>query len=771
MAIGEALRKMVACIEKVEAENKKLRAELEASRQRYQNLSPVNRTEVGRSCQTHDNLGCNTAGQCVDLAEYKRVMDQLAKNEQSYEKLVYAHEALKSKLQYTRKVFKEWQKWAEKWVLNDSKRRIKSTDQRDVSPISSVGYSRSSGVPSPPFIPKGIAPSISGSSRYTSPWVEGDDVQSLHRSPPRSKVGSPKLPDLPTQNTSSEVQVPTSGDLTEGSVETEAHSRTRNTDHASREQDVLDDDSPVILLERSTKRKKYIRRNPLDDREHSPVKIKNRSSSPLPALTHTWVRAPHDSLDLDDVGSHIHTPRKRRKLEQVRLGSSMACMTANQDENKVTYNLDGGAYNKIIEIKDEDDHHAIESRPSPLPFLQPTRDGEEQGEGAHQNEQHKPSTTAQQLPKSPSGNIYPTPVTERCLRHNPRHDRQDPKQKTLKGSPAVLQLTELNTRVLPRTNSRLSYSKSPKPQSRRDRGAAQVPALAEDGDHSPSASRKSKSKQSDTTVSNEKISKASDAHHRLGTLLRERSPEKTLLDPALKNAPPTKGPKRPHTPVSRPSRHESPKLAATPTTNLASIPVFGKSGQANRLNSRQDQEFEILSDQRPPSAHRNIKQATRKPLAREVPLIDRPPSDSKPEDEPLRIRPLNRLRTSDFKLNPANSNYAYHESVRKHEEKASISGCTDRNCPRCKDMRAFVENNGYARLPGEDPEESDHRLLLDHLGGDARRVEDLTLEEKKEFLLQAKEKQFADKFGKHKQRFGRAASPAGYWDVDFPTTQ
>lgn len=66
---------------------------------------------------------------------------------------------------------------------------------------------------------------------------------------------------------------------------------------------------------------------------------------------------------------------------------------------------------------------------------------------------------------------------------------------------------------------------------------------------------------------------------------------------------------------------------------------------------------------------------------------------------------------------------------------------------------------------------AEEALMRDYLGGDANRLGQMQEEEKAELLLKAKTKQFADQFGKHRQTFTRAPETAGYWNMDFPSTQ
>lgn len=789
-------------MEELEAENERLNAELEALRQRIQRTATANNTELARRGNDSAQHDPECENEYVDIQEYNRVKGLLAKNDKDYEKILFAHQVLKSKLRHYKDMTKQWREYTDRWILKYPKKLPKSITAPNASPTASTRDPRSSSAPAPPFIPNGMTPSVTDGSRSTSPWAEGDDLQQQHRSPPRSHIGSPKLPDriFATQKALSSVLEPSSGDLTEGSDETEqplGHKYTNDherIDNDPKQNGVEDDDSPVILSERSLKRKRPISAHDGGGPRGSPVKTEITSSSPLPALAYLGTCGPHDSLDLDDVGGHIDTPRKRRRLEEMRLRSSMVASSAYPDQGRVSNDINGERCIETFIIKDEDDQPVTSSKRSLSPRSSKDVGAQDYGErqrklsnassrapqqahnkigDANPRRSTSPSFskyTAPALPKSPTS-AYPTPTTgRRPPPHAPLDRRATEERRTgLRRSPAILQPTDLNAHILPRTNSKPPNHKLSNLSSRRDRGAAQVPALAEDGENSPSISNKPRARQSDLMMPSDKSSKVPDAHHRLGTLLNEPSPEKSLLGAQAGNPNLPRALKSMRTPVARSDPHEGPKGPSTPLSMQADIRVAERA-TGSKTSLKQGQGFKILSDQKSKSAQAATKQSIRNLPSREPPPAD-PPTDDQPEQEPLRARPLHRLRISDFKLNPAHCDYAYHESVRKHDEKQSLSGCTDRNCLRCKDIRKFVESSGYARTPGQDPEQTDQRLLLEYLGGDKRRLERLSAEERKELLLQAKTKQFADRFGKHRQHFGRAKSPVGFWEVDFPTTQ
>ena len=362
-------------------------------------------------------------------------------------------------------------------------------------------------------------------------------------------------------------------------------------------------------------------------------------------------------------------------------------------------------------------------------------------------------------PGSPSLHGLPTPATNgrtKILTVQDRRDSEERKAET--ANPFILRFTDTNTNILPRTSDGLATYKQPCPPSRRDRGAAAVSALAEDGED-PGVS----GKRSWPDKGSKKDPKASDAHHRLGALLSEH--------PTIKAVPP----------LPLPKDRDAPRTAAFPRTPLSRVEQQHRApGTPATLPSKKRVPLGTLSSMNPPMTEGSrpsgapTKMPSVKPPFHKPSKSDNPP-DIRDEHEPLRSRPLHHLRLEDFKLNPAHSDFAYHDSIRKHDEKKALSGCTKPHCPRCKDLRKFIENSNYATLSLQqdhnDENENDKTLIADYLGGDIQRLGKLSEKERKEILSDARFKQFADKFGKHRTLFSRAKSPVGFWDVGFPNTQ
>lgn len=777
----------------------------------------------------------------VSIEEYDRVKEELASSDRAYGRMVGAHNILQSKLRYHRDMTRQWREYTKRWISKDATKRaksVKSTVPKPTSGVTGQGQSASD-APNPPAFPKGITPSVSDISRSTSPQQQGstgsNDLQRGNTAPAGQERTMEALRNdiIATQSALNHGHEADAGDSTESFDDSDwiPHS----ADHSKTPRSIASDhkevtvpslaernggSSPVVVLERSLKRKRPIRGNEEDIHVHEdgasrtdgavkPKTVKNEqpSSSPVPALPSLPVASVHDSLDLDDVGDHLDTPRKRQQMERLRMRSSMLAPPAGSSEDPgmlddaLDYAVGPEHENGLLGVKVVDDDQLItkdhKTRSKADENHQRARETEQERlarkyakraqfqahndrvVGRLEAEQQDPDDGALPIAgrnKSPCAKAYPTPATEGPNRFGTPKGCRETKQRKAKLASPVLRPTDPNSHILPRTSEDSAHYKRPVPPSRRDRGAAHVPALAEDGDgpgatsNSRAAPRdKPNSKQIDTEAPGNIFAKAPDMHLRLGTLLTEPSPAKsvsgskeldlTSLFPSFRT---------PHARSGQNDRFKAP-------TTSPSMPARRSkpSGDTDRTRVlREHKTIEKVWDGRSNSIKAFPTKSTLQPIFRKPPSLD-DPLESRPEHEPLRARPLHRLRLEDFKLNPTHSEYAYHESIRKHDEKRAVGGCTDRHCHRCKDQRSFVENSGYQTLrkQGESADEADQRILEDSVGDDKRRLRKMSVEERMEMLWQAKTKEFADLHGKHRQAYTRARSPPGFWNVGMPSTQ
>lgn len=738
----------------------------------------------------------------MDIEEYNRLKELLSKINEDYGKLVCVRKILVDRLRYYKDVTKEWREYRNRWILKYPTKQPKPLEDDNLKKfqISDTRDARSSSAPTPPRVPEGFAPSVSDMSRSTTPRIGLSTAYEQNPSPTRSvREESKALPDhaVVAQSATNNGHRASSTDVTEASEESDLSNNQSRTDPPQQAGPPHDDsESPVIISERSLKRKRH---EDNGSSKHLPVKAEPVSSSPLPVVSSLRFEGPHESLDLDDVSGHVVTPKKRRMMQMQLAASKMSPAvfqeqelddSNNQDlqedpevkgeDGKVGVTEDGALHSKEASdsrnISDENQRQRLRRLLHREPqqahndrVCQRLEDVERASPEVTYSKKSRNTRLQNQAGvephESPVKSGHPTPATrDNGQPHTPAVRRQMELHVGNLASP-VLRPTDPNAQIRPRTNDVLGNRKPACPPSRQDRGAAAIPALAEDGDESAYVAKKAKAN-SDDSAAPEKFTKVPGAHHRLGALLGDSSPAKSLLE-SKENLPAIV--KDSSTPITRSNIRSSKFPTKTPLTMPArrSMPDSPeKNAPATEGKGIGTLMYEkMISKNRNPTPNPTPKPTFCKPPPKE------PPPETKPEHEPLRSRPIARLNLDDFKLNPTHSDYAYHESIRKHDEKNSVSGCTDKNCLRCKDIRKFVENSNYAHQPGEDTAKTDRLLIENFLGKDKGRLKKMSAEEKKEILIQAKTQQFADKFGKHRTRFGRALSPVDYWNMEFPSTQ
>ncbi|KAF3050825.1 hypothetical protein E8E11_006583 [Didymella keratinophila] len=200
----------------------------------------------------------------------------------------------------------------------------------------------------------------------------------------------------------------------------------------------------------------------------------------------------------------------------------------------------------------------------------------------------------------------------------------------------------------------------------------------------------------------------------------------------------------------------SPPLAASRAAQTPS----GPNARTPALHARSKQQDEIVTDGRP-------VWSMRAPDKRPTPRRHNPSLSA--VQSRLRDKPLQELKTSDFKPNPVYNNgytYAFSEAVRKRGDRLCLPGCTNEQC--CgSHFRRLAE----ALAPLSSAEEE--ALLEDYLGDAHNTVmsTQMTSDERVELILQARTKKIAKDSGKHRETYERRRTPPGFWRVDFPSTQ
>ena len=803
----DALQLKAAKIEELEAENRKLNAELEDAKRRHRRCSDSDGArgsdEVDRSSAIFE-ADAKTENLTVDIEEYHRVKEELAKLERDYGRLAWARDHLAAKVREKNDSIKQWKEYRKNWILNHPNQRLNHLrpGTTRASSVIATENRRSSSAPAPPVLPDGLTPGASGVSRSPSPhhntranpkdieyW--GDQINGHHAIDQKPQSHENRATEIGRITAHAD-----SSDATEATPESKGHAEPIKIEPAT------DSSSPIVVFERSLKRRHSARANDQkvhvhEDEQHrsgarsrtAPPKDEQSSSPSQLSPRIIFLDGRNDSLDLDDVGGHLDTPRKRQRMAQERLMSSMIVpLTTIQSEEDTTFFMTAGANSQRFGDEhlgsegeqDEETRLSTENnktlrRKTIEEEKKASRDKRMARQHAHNNRIYQRLEAAEHRDPALAPPESSSSTTDESARHpsSPHGPREDGQGKPCLVSPVVLQPRDANASVLPRTSDPFTSRKRPCPPSRRDRGAAHVPALAEDGEGLSSKSdalksgKKPKDEQSNLHSHSDKEPKAPPTYHRLGALLTKPSPEKSFLVPEehVAISPDQTWSK---TPLPQSVYHSRSKGPATPQ----SLPA--KKSQPKRGSDiKADPEpIDAILDRHSKSAQPITKISKVAPTFAEPSPISHP--ETRPEHEPLRARPLHRLSLQDFKLNPVHGDYAYHESARRHDEKKSLSGCTDRNCQRCKGLRKYVIDSGYktAPNPGESQDDADRRLVQDFLGDNHRKLlKTMSPSERSDLLLEAKVKEFANRFGCHRQAFSRAREPPGFWEVDFPTTQ
>lgn len=796
-----ALRIKSARTEELEADNRKLNAELEEARQQYRELSNFDGRGDASKAETE------TGDPTVDIEQYNRVKEDLVKLESDYGKLVWARDHLETKVREQKESLRQWKAYRKSWILKHPNKRLshlKPSSAR-ASLLTAAEDRRSLSAPAPPALPECLTPSLSGVSRSPSPHhnapADAKDIEYPHDQ--TFEHHSKDWESLSKENSISQnghniANASDSGDVTEATPESQGRAEPIKTEPA------IGGSSPIIVFERSSKRRHSARGSAQnihvheDGQRHSVAALgtvppkDEHSSSPIPAPLLLHSNGPHDSLDLDDVGGHIDTPRKRQRMAQERLRSSvMVPSIAVQDEENMLNDVTAPERPRNF----DDDHPEIEGERDKQASLSsrnsrtlPEKTSEEEKKArrderitrqhAHNDRVHQRLEAADRRNPifDPPRSSSPTTSQPAKQPYTPKDPRKNRQSKPQLASPVILQPRDVNGSVLPRTSDPLAHRKGPYPPCRRDRGAAYVPVLAEDGEGLSSkgdvlkAGKKSKDHQNYSYGLADKELNPPSTHHRLGALLTKPSPEKSPLKSEEHVADIAPDQARSKTPIPPSVYHNRSKGPATPRSLPAKRSELNH-GPGTKSGLEDFESVKATMDRYTKSAQAVTRRTEIAPAFRKPPPVDY--SESQPEHEPLRARPVHRLGLQDFKFNPAHSEYAYHESVRKHDEKKSLSGCTDRHCLRCKGLRQYVSNSGYktAQKPGESEDQANSRLMQDFLGDNHRQLRTMPTKERSDLLIEAKFKEFANRYGCHRQAFSRAREAPGIWEVDFPTTQ
>ncbi|KAF1990135.1 hypothetical protein K402DRAFT_401597 [Aulographum hederae CBS 113979] len=495
-----------------------------------------------------------------------------------------------------------------------------------------------------------------------------------------------------------------------------------NTAMTARPAPSSEGDEPVVVSSRPVKRK---RRNREQDSPRA-KRIKQEPCSPEPIRRSSDCLTRINSLDLDELGHDITTPRKAQRTRRLRKHASFHALHTESGRHERAISapyLDAG-----------ESRNDAENTP-PLSFKRSGSDlvGMAEKAAYRENENRienrtdfdvlKNSSTTQRPPPRPLQDLSTNEVVlpQRSVRAVASR-RRDP----TRGERAIHTVAEDGETYIESTNTRAK---------------AKSPAIAE------SNRRLNNLMQGNNTPSKQPLActavpvrRGSPAYTRM-TRVRANAEERVAASTFPKSSPNVTTPKK-ATPKANAPAKPSPKPTSKPTVTPTT--AFKK----------------------PPP--RSNPQPKPKPTPR----------------GPLRSLPLSALDPEDFKINPANNwglDYAFQDVIRGRSARGCLAGCIRPEC--CgPHFRALADAGLKPSLPRSlmkshdaAADDDETRILRAYQGNafDRDRLECMSDGERGELVMEATIALLAKEHGKlHRgNAYARGRSPPGFWRTDFPSTQ
>ena len=829
----EVLQQRVSELDQLKCENAELRAKLKRAAHRKQGPPVPANDEIPNPVLANDAFHggeCQSKIQDV-IFENERLTKTLEEERDAYKRAFVANTRLKEKSQYYKDQARNWQKYHDRAVLASEKKLNNDLEG------TAVNHTKTAKETKTPLISfssalSDVPSNVNDGANTTRPTTAGS-LSDPSVSHDILSAGNDNFVPFVDKAQNQPIQIMDNGNPTE-LLDTNLHlveNSSETSDELSAEgvlppllqhethtpsgisakiADHHKSDSPVVVLERSLKRKRqkdlahsdinlYEDTNLHAGSAFKPIQVKSEPKSSS-SIVHGDLSGPGfnvDSMDLDAVGDQILTPTKRSRLEHL--------MTLTQSERRLRplnfTSLDGttvsGDSHTGTEDKDKDQdgpaslNPALYTKMNQLIGLKyrgerrQRRDGRVQAPPVsnaimlHTPQQYRKSTEAIQIRQ-----------TERILERQIRSENRElhstknidnnnfprsqsepvdfiPDQhlpKRLPKTAAAIRNTALqpktpNMNLSPRTYDKSLALQKGKLSGRKIRGEPPISIVAEDGEEHRSfhSAKSSHSVWTTAEVAKNpnkiKTPISPTAHLRLTNLLEGPSSDKPLLvSPAVIDK------------STRTSR------------NIFRTPAVWDADKCKDTTSKQRKldfpdattTFPLRSDE-----CRSIQPRHENAIEKDSNVVS-------PDDEPLRSRPLHRLCLEDFKINP-NANqgmkYAFHEVIRKQDQRKCLPNCTKPECCGNK-FRDLIKIGGFItpHRPGLwdssplDDFEEEQRLIQDFLGISRRELDSKSETERQRALEDARASFFANQHGKHKAN-GHQASPPGFWNVDIPTTQ
>ncbi|KAE8444777.1 hypothetical protein EG329_014237 [Mollisiaceae sp. DMI_Dod_QoI] len=534
-------------------------------------------------------------------------------------------------------------------------------------------------------------------------------------------------------------------------------------------------DTPVVISSRSVKKRKN-RHESTGATSFNKVKFEIIGSSPIGLARLTYLNV-NESLDLDDIGEKVNTPRKQRYFQQeLSRQPSQGLLHPSQRENRADQspNPDQGCSNfsyhnmtsNNTPIRPTDS--VLQPRSTNRPMLPQNSEGRPQKKRRIASDKDvgtlmEDGELATNLRLDPCSNgrlidllSKPSPTRQALVptRLHTTNQQATRSYRSIAISGLGREVTTATHQGLPNDGTRtprITGESTPKVPTRD----------ATDVDGLPATSSRPTSKGSvasyfeSSRPSSRETSRTSVEPQRHVS----RSLKKDFLEPEVNDA--MRRSAELDVQKSNPLRSSlEPKSTLLPPPRRDLHEVFTSKPQPLRVE-------ELVSDRNSKQDMATASKSRRRPKTNTT-LVD---CEIDPDQGPLRARPLEKLRLQDFKVN-LNYNqgyeYAYRDVVRG-DARHALEGCTKPECCGHK-FRVLAELN-TVESPTASQEERDDELLRNHMGDNAHKLRSMSKHQRHELLMQAKTRDIANQHGRHRHAYTRAASPPGFWRPDFPTTQ
>jgi DNA repair protein endonuclease SAE2/CtIP C-terminus len=507
---------------------------------------------------------------------------------------------------------------------------------------------------------------------------------------------------------------------------------------------------PIIPSERASKRKKALHYGSVT----KPIRIKSEHGSSSPIGLAGFREVP-ESLDLDEVGEKIDTPRKRKRVrhfpQEFQSYTNPQLDGLDEDLPECPFQPSSEGARKV---KDDCSNTRTHGRSNH--HLNKPGGG---GDGTQCKEEISHIEEAAPLAVSEVNGVD---VFQKCL-----IPERTPGTSALQPSG-----TNIGLSCHMRGNKSRDYRT--RSEERIESAVASAHFLAEDGESISSGSRL-------PPTGNRTSDERELRRKRLIDLLERQSPNKTMLSPSKHMSKNTRQSTRRDASCDEQLRSD----ATTPRGELNSRQPHTATTKRDRiqpseeLKTREKEGRDLKKEGSSSPPQRSIRTYSKKRVQRSEPSDLGTPRDHRR----LRDRPLHQLTLEDFKINPdyaKGSDFAFAETVRNQDQRRCLPGCTRQECCGLT-FRKAIELGGIptpasskSRIfwnSSQEQGDEEQQLLEDYVGDDRVRLHKLTPEERCELVTQARIKQFADKHGRHRQAFERRATPPGFWRTDMPTSQ